>query len=476
MNAFILVLSIGVQFATALYALTLIRSTGKSIGWVLLAAALTLMGIRRCITLYNQWSGFRHAHLQTELVALFISVLMFVGILFIASTIRKLRHVEEITRLNQQLERERGILNTLVERMPDAIYFKDRASRFVRVNPGACRIFGASDPESVVGKSDADFFRAGEAAEYLADEQRVMETDQPLIGKEEHECWQDGEMHWVLTTKMPWHDQHGNTVGTFGISRDITDLKAVEEALENANEELRRSNVDLEHFAYVASHDLQEPLRAVTGYCQLLERGVGDKLSAKEKSFLRGAIEGATRMHGMIEDLLEYSRVHRKGEAMGVTDMNAVFEQAKASISAAAESAHADITADPLPKITADEKQMVRLLQNLLGNALKYRGTKCPEIHVSAEDGADTWDFSVADNGIGIDPKFHEKIFLLFQRLHSRAQVEGTGLGLAICKRIVDRHGGRIWVESQPDEGATFHFTIQKSLGKTTHARMPVDA
>lgn len=237
-------------------------------------------------------------------------------------------------------------------------------------------------------------------------------------------------------------------------------LRRLHEDLQATVADLSRSNADLQQFAYVASHDLQEPLRMVASYTQLLAKRYRGKLDAEADEFIGYAVDGAVRMQQLIQDLLAYSRVNTHGRRFLPTDLEVVFAQALANVRRAVEESGAVVTHDPLPTISADDRQLVQLFQNLLSNAIKFRGAHPPRIHVSAVRDDGGWTFSVRDNGIGIDPAFADRIFILFQRLHTRADYPGTGIGLAICKKIVERHGGRIWVESRPGDGATFFFTL----------------
>jgi signal transduction histidine kinase len=230
--------------------------------------------------------------------------------------------------------------------------------------------------------------------------------------------------------------------------------------LQKAAEKLRQSNQELEQFAYVASHDLQEPLRMVASFTQLLAEDYQGRLDTEADEYIHFVVDGANRMQQLINDLLEYSRVRTEGQPFEITDCEEVLDQVLANLRAAIEENRAVITHDPLPAIPADEGQMVQLLQNLISNAIKFRSAETPRIHVTAKLEGGEWVFSVKDNGIGIEPQFHQRIFVIFQRLHGREEYPGTGIGLAICKRVVDRHGGRIWVESEPQKGATFYFTI----------------
>ncbi len=241
---------------------------------------------------------------------------------------------------------------------------------------------------------------------------------------------------------------------------DITERKRVEEALQQTAEALERSNKDLEQFASVASHDLQEPLRTVSGFVQLLQKKYANQLDTEADTFIEYAVDGTRRMETLIKNLLAYSRVTTRGTELVPTDAGAALRQALDNLHATIQDAGAEITYGELPTVRADGTQLAQLFQNLIGNALKFHGGAPPKIHVDASRQGDHWLFSVRDNGIGIAPEFQDRIFLIFERLHSRQKYPGTGVGLAICKRIVDRHGGRIWVESKPGQGATFSFTL----------------
>jgi signal transduction histidine kinase len=241
--------------------------------------------------------------------------------------------------------------------------------------------------------------------------------------------------------------------------------RQAQERLENQAEELARSNVELERFAYVASHDLQEPLRMVTSFLQLLERRYGGQIDADADEFIGYAIGGATRMKTLVKDLLAYSRVGRHGQPLVRVDCTAILEQALANLILVIDEYGATVTHDRLPTVMADEAQMVQVFQNLIGNALKFHSERPPEIHVGAEHDDGAWVLSVRDNGIGIEKEYFDRIFVAFQRLHDQTRYPGTGIGLAICKRIIERHGGEIWVESEPGQGSTFFFTIMDGEG-----------
>jgi signal transduction histidine kinase len=245
-------------------------------------------------------------------------------------------------------------------------------------------------------------------------------------------------------------------------------LKTLNEELEKRVAErtgdLRRSNEELEQFAYVASHDLQEPLRMVVSYLQLLERRYTDKFDADGLQFIGFAVDGGKRMQGLIHDLLTYSRVGSRAKPFESTDCSQILNAVTSNLKVIIEETGAAITCGPMPTVLADPTQLTQLFQNLINNAIKFRGQEPPSIQVSAERNGTEWIFAVRDNGIGIDPQYFERIFIIFQRLHTRAQYPGTGIGLAVCKKIVQRHGGRIWVESESQKGSTFHFTIPDTL------------
>ena len=252
-----------------------------------------------------------------------------------------------------------------------------------------------------------------------------------------------------------------------GFMMDISEMKAMEEALARHAEELARSNAELQQFASIASHDLQEPLRMVSFYTQLLAKRYKGKLDADADEFIGYAAEGATRMANLIRHLLEYSRVSSRKPDFAPIDCEAVFEQSLTNLQMALQESGAVVTHDPLPQVEGDATQLVQLLQNLIGNAIKFRRPEMTaQVHVAVEEKATEWIFSVRDNGIGIEQEYYDTIFAIFQQLHSRDKYEGSGVGLAICRRIVERHRGRIWVDSTPGEGTTFHFTLAKTPRK----------
>ncbi|MCI0746529.1 MAG: CHASE domain-containing protein [Verrucomicrobia subdivision 3 bacterium] len=371
-------------------------------------------------------------------------------------------------RISDDLARERYLVDALMDTMPDHIYFKDHQSRFLRVNKAMAESFKLKSPQEAVGKTDFDFFTAEHAQRAFEDEKQILRTGKPVIGREEKETWPDGSVTWVSTTKDALRDKAGQITGTFGISRDITARKKAEQALAEKNQELSRSNTELEQFAYVASHDLQEPLRMVASYTQLLSRRYKGRLDADADEFISYAVEGATRMQELINDLLAYSRVGTRGKPFAITDCNEVLKRTLANLKIAVEESRARIMHDPLPSVLGDPTQLTQLFQNLLSNAIKFRAQDtAPEIHIAVtsrldEVGQPEWVLAFGDNGIGIEEKYFGRIFIIFQRLHTREQYAGTGIGLAVCKKIVERHGGRIWVESTPGKGSIFYLTLPR--------------
>jgi light-regulated signal transduction histidine kinase (bacteriophytochrome) len=237
-------------------------------------------------------------------------------------------------------------------------------------------------------------------------------------------------------------------------------MEAANADLAQRSQELTRSNAELEQMAYVASHDLQEPLRMVASYMQLLEQQYADRLDADAHEFIGFAVDGAKRMQTLIDDLLAYSRVGTRAKPLQPTDCAALVATALGSLRMAIEESGAQVQCGPLPVVMGDAAQLTQLFQNLIANAIKFRGRQAPRIAVWADPDDGFWRFAVQDNGIGIAPEYFERIFVMFQRLHSRSTYPGTGIGLAICKKIVERHGGRIWVESTPGTGSTFQFTL----------------
>ena len=341
----------------------------------------------------------------------------------------------------------------MVESVPHGVVMVDGSGEIVFVNRQTERLFGYAR-EALLGQPIERIvptrFRERHPefrATYFADPQaRAMGAGRDLFGRRK-----DGTEIPVEIGLNPIETDEG-----LFVLASVVDISA----RKRAEEELRRSNEELERFAYVASHDLQEPLRTVTSYVQLLARRYRDKLDADAAEFIEFAVQGAMRMQRLIEDLLAFSRVGTRAAALVPTDANAALDAALENLKAAAGEAGATLTRGPLPTVLADPVQLGQLFTNLVGNAVKFRGTEPPRVQIGAERDGTQWVFRVRDNGIGIDPQYFERIFVIFQRLHGRNEYPGTGIGLAVCRKIVERHGGRIWVESEEGGGATFSFTL----------------
>jgi signal transduction histidine kinase len=256
--------------------------------------------------------------------------------------------------------------------------------------------------------------------------------------------------------------------GVNSLHRMDTKRREAEHELQETAAKLSRSNADLEQFAYVASHDLKEPLRAISGSVQILQERYGEQLTSEADDVIKHTVDGATRMQTLIDDLLTYSRLTTREAPLELTDGSQVLQEVIANLESSIKESKAVVTHDPLPVVEADRVQLLQVFQNLVSNGIKYRSQRTPKIHVGAEDRDHEWVFSIRDNGIGIAPQYADRIFRIFQRLHTRNEYSGTGIGLAVCKKIVERHGGRIWVESELEEGSTFYFTLPKGNAPTS--------
>lgn len=307
------------------------------------------------------------------------------------------------------------------------------------------------DTNFVIGKTDLELSNNEGTKKLYEVKRQVIQTGRGLQLEIAFPV-SDG-LHSYEFVIEPRHNVSGQIIGATTSAYDITERKKNED-------ELRRSNAELEQFAYVASHDLQEPLRAVAGMVQLLQQRYQGQLDDRADEYIQHAVDAANRMRTLINDLLDYSRIDRRGQPFAPVNTTHAVSAALKNLDVSIMETKAHVTWDPLPTIKADGGQLIQLFQNLIGNSIKFRSTEPPHIHIQAESVPGAWHFTVRDNGIGIDPQYFERIFLLFQRLHTRSEFPGTGIGLALCKKIVERHRGKIWVESRPNEGATFHFTL----------------
>ena len=371
----------------------------------------------------------------------------------------------DLTRVNFELrqrlaEVEAGhdLFLQVIESMSEALFLMDHTGRVVRVNHAACMLLEC-DETALVGKSFAEVCgrRDIPATPWQLLERapsgRLPHFDVEIVTSA-------GRVVPISISVGLVRDHRGKITGTHTVVRNISERKRAEEALARQAQELGRSNAELEQFAYVASHDLQEPLRMMASFVQLLARRYQGQLDADADDFIAYIVDGATRMQRLINDLLAYSRVGRWGRGFAPIECTAIVRMACDNLRAAIEEGDAVVLVGPLPVVMADETQLVQLFQNLIGNAIKFRRDKPVQVSIGAACRGQDWLLWVRDNGIGIEPQFAERIFLIFQRLHSRDQYSGTGIGLAIAKKIVERHGGRIWVESQRGEGSTFYFTL----------------
>ncbi|MCX7627878.1 MAG: ATP-binding protein [Methylophilaceae bacterium] len=348
------------------------------------------------------------------------------------------------------------LLSTVFETNLEAVAIADLNGIIQHVNRSLVVIAGY-EPREIVGASLQIL--------HATRDQKLAATIWDKVregGQWQGEIWlrrKNGEEFpaWMSATAAKDKDVMTHVIVEFS---DITDFKQTQDALARRTEELENSNRELEQFAYVASHDLQEPLRMVASYTQLLARRYKDKLDDDANEFIHYAVDGATRMQALINDLLTLSRVSTRGKPLEMCDAGLALSRALSNLKIAIEESGAKITHDAMPSVKADISQLTQLFQNLIGNALKFRGEAPPKVHVGVVRKAREWEFSVRDNGIGIAPEFFERIFVIFQRLHGKHEYPGTGIGLAVCKKIVERHGGHIWVESKPGEGATFYFTL----------------
>jgi len=368
-------------------------------------------------------------------------------------------------------------IEDLYNNAPCGYHSLDRDGIFVRINDTELRWLGYPRHEVITKMKFSDII--------TPDSLRTFEEAFPIFKSrgwikdlEFEMVRKDGTLLPVLLSASAIKDEKGNFIMSRSTMFDITELKRIEEeltkyrehledlvkqrtsALEKMTHELARSNADLQQFAYAASHDLQEPLRTVAGFVKLLERRYKGKLDEKADEFINYTCEGVERMQLLIKDLLIYSQVDTKERVFKPINSSVALESAIRSLRSAIEENEAKVTYDPLPTVMADASQMSRLFQNLIGNAIKFCNEPPVRVHVSAKQKGDEWIFSVHDNGIGIEPEQADRIFVIFQRLHSREEYPGTGIGLAICKRIVERHGGRLWVDSELGKGSTFYFTL----------------
>ncbi len=369
---------------------------------------------------------------------------------------------QRVAERTAELARERDLLRTLMDHLPDYVFIKDREGRFITTNAAHMKLLGADSLDDVRNKTDFDFFPPQIARDFYRDEQEILRTGQILINHEELLGDPDGEEQWVLTTKAPWRDADGNIIGIVGMTRDITAMKQAAQVKEHFMAELQRSHRELEQFAAVAAHDLQEPLRAVSVFCELLRKHLEGKLDTEASEMMCFIVDGAKRMQMLIDALRTYAKITATRRPRLPVDGNAVLDESLANLKAAITDSGATVEAQRLPTVVADAPQLMQVFQNLVANAIKFQGPEPLRVAINALEMDDSWRFSVTDNGIGIEPQHFERIFQIFQRVERNDERPGTGIGLAICQKVIEQHGGKIWVESQPGIGSTFFFTLPK--------------
>jgi len=362
---------------------------------------------------------------------------------------------------NDKVESNEYLANAINEIEDYAIILIDMKGNIMNWNKGAQNIKGYA-PEEIIGKNFRQFY---------TETDRKQDKPWKLIetaiekGRAHDEGWRvrkDGSLFWGSITITAVHDKNGNVVGFSKVTRDLTERRKADLEREKHEQQLSAKNKELEQFLYIASHDLQEPVRTISNFTGLLIRKYEKNFDNEGIKLLEFINHGSSRMIALVKGLLDYSRIGQN-KKLSIVDCNAIMEHVKNDLSMAIEDSKAEIIVDKLPIIKGYETEIRLLFQNLVSNALKFRKPDLPlKIQISAKSQDRVWQFSVKDNGIGIDPKFNEKIFQIFQRLHLQNEYEGSGIGLAHCSKIAELHGGKIWVESTPGEGATFYFTISK--------------
>ena len=405
-------------------------------------------------------------------VVLMATVLSFVILSLAALLI--LRDIAVRRRAEEALAEEHNLLRGVMNAMPEQVFVTDREGRFIIDNSSHRHFLGVKLAREIEGRTAADFFPPSIADEMVKDNSLIMETGRSVLNQEDLVVRGDGEVVWIATTKVPLQDVEGQCIGMVGVSSDISVRKEAEERLRLAAEQLRRSNLELQDFASIASHDLQEPLRKIQAFGDRLKIKCSAGLGENGRDYLDRIQDAARRMQILLHDLLTLSRVTSKAQPFEPVDLHDIVHDVVSDLEVRIEQTSADVEIGALPTIDADPAQMRQLLQNLISNALKFQrpGVK-PEVIISAKvldnnaeslpgamPGEEICQIMVRDNGIGFDEQYAERIFQVFQRLHSRSEYEGTGIGLAVCRKIAGRHGGAISAKSADGQGATFIVTM----------------
>ena len=430
------------------------------------------------------------------------------GVYVVITDLSQQKHHEQLKIAHQRLNKSLEALKTseksyrnILENIQDAYIRYDKEGKIIMASPSAARMYGYESPEEMIGTSALSHYRNSNDRRYVLDK---LQKYGKIEANESEALRKDGTCFYASQNAQYYYDNDGLIQGTETMVRDITNLKEAEkeiqkrlkkerqltQELSSANEELQAiseevltsndelrhaqnnlrqliselkiSNKELEQFAYVASHDLQEPLRMMTSFTQLLEKRYKGQLDDDADDYIGFIVDGAHRMKDLIDDLLEFSRLNTDVREFELVIMEIALEDVLRNLKPSIKESNAHISHDYLPNIMGDHVQIIQLLQNLIGNAIKFKGDDSPDIHITAQDQGDEWLFSVTDKGIGIDKHHQKQIFSIFKRLHTRDEYPGTGIGLSISKRIVERHGGQIWIESELGKGSTFYFTIPK--------------
>ena len=368
------------------------------------------------------------------------------------------RDITENKNAAKKLELANKYNRSLLESSLDPLVTIGPEGKITDVNHSTETVTGYNR-DDLIGTDFSDYFTEPNKAKegYQQVFQEGMVRDYALEIKHKN-----GRTTPVLYNASVYKDDSDNVIGVFASARDITELKKTEHLLKDKLGELERSNSELEQFAYVSSHDLQEPLRMIASYLQLLERKYKGKLDDKADKYIKFSVDGATRMQNLIDDLLAFSRVTTQAKELKPTNLEQIYNEVLSNLEVTINENKAIITHEPLPVVLADKTQISQVFQNLISNAIKFQSVDKPKINISVEKEENQWLFGVEDNGIGINPKHSDRIFEVFKRLHKKKDYPGTGIGLAICKKIIERHGGRIWVESGLGKGSIFYFTLPK--------------
>ena len=405
-------------------------------------------------------------------ITIIITLLILISAVLIMVVYKNIQETERKL-AEEELLRSKAFSDSIIEHSPHAMWISDDKGTLIRLNEACCNLLHIKTDE-VVGKYNILEDTVVISQGHLPLVKRVFEQGETvrftIVYDSSNLKTLDLKEYVFLildTTISPFLDSSGRVIHAITQHVDITERKLAEECLAVTMADLERSNKDLEQFAYVASHDLQEPLRMVSSYTQLLAERYQGQLDEKAQKFIGYAVDGATRMQTLINDLLQYSRVGTRGKSMELTDTHDLLGQAIKNLTVMIDESRAFISNDELPVVRIDAGQFIQVFQNLINNSIKFRGEDIPRIHVSAKDCEQGWIFSFEDNGIGIDQKYADRVFVIFQRLQGRQGYPGNGIGLAICKKIVERHNGRIWFESEPGKGTTFFFTIPKEVAKS---------